>query len=153
VAEALGKPRYIVRRLTPLECCRLQGFPDWWATGIATADPTDGEIDEWSAVFEAHRQATNPKGKPKTRSQVKKWLQNPRSDSAEYKMWGNSLALPNAYNVLQGIADELREERRGGTEQKGGEEDAECADARNAVRKRERVLAEIPVGEVRKAQA
>lgn len=25
--------RYIVRRLTPLECCRLQGFPDWWEDG------------------------------------------------------------------------------------------------------------------------
>lgn len=21
---------YIVRRLTPTECARLQGFPDWW---------------------------------------------------------------------------------------------------------------------------
>ena len=26
--------KYIVRRLTPLECCRLQGFPDWWEDGV-----------------------------------------------------------------------------------------------------------------------
>lgn len=29
---------YIVRRLTPLECCRLQGFPDWWEDGVAGSD-------------------------------------------------------------------------------------------------------------------
>ena len=30
--------RYIVRRLTPLECCRLQGFPDWWEDGANGSD-------------------------------------------------------------------------------------------------------------------
>ena len=30
--------RYIVRRLTPLECCRLQGFPDWWEDGENGSD-------------------------------------------------------------------------------------------------------------------
>ena len=29
---------YIVRRLTPLECCRLQGFPDWWEDGVPGSD-------------------------------------------------------------------------------------------------------------------
>lgn len=29
---------WIVRRLTPLECCRLQGFPDWWCADIPHAD-------------------------------------------------------------------------------------------------------------------
>ena len=34
-----GKQRkYIVRRLTPLECCRLQGFPDWWEDGVEGSD-------------------------------------------------------------------------------------------------------------------
>ena len=35
-----GKParKYIVRRLTPLECCRLQGFPDWWTDGVEGSD-------------------------------------------------------------------------------------------------------------------
>lgn len=35
-----GKPprRYIVRRLTPLECCRLQGFPDCWEDGVEGSD-------------------------------------------------------------------------------------------------------------------
>lgn len=30
--------RYFVRRLTPLECCRLQGFPDWWEAGVSGSD-------------------------------------------------------------------------------------------------------------------
>lgn len=52
-----------VRRLTPLECCRLQGFPDWWCDGVVG------------------------------------------SDSAQYKMWGNGIALPCALYVMQGIAE------------------------------------------------
>lgn len=59
---------HTVRRLTPLECCRLQGFPDWWCDGI------EG------------------------------------SDSAQYKMWGNGIALPCAVYVLAGIADIERKE-------------------------------------------
>ena len=30
--------KYIARRLTPLECCRLQGFPDWWEDGVEGSD-------------------------------------------------------------------------------------------------------------------
>lgn len=30
--------KYVLRRLTPLECCRLQGFPDWWTDGIDGSD-------------------------------------------------------------------------------------------------------------------
>lgn len=30
--------KYIVRRLTPLECCRLQGFPDDWTDGVEGSD-------------------------------------------------------------------------------------------------------------------
>lgn len=35
-----GKPprKYTIRRLTPLECCRLQGFPDWWEDGVEGSD-------------------------------------------------------------------------------------------------------------------
>lgn len=33
-----GERKYVVRRLTPLECCRLQGFPDWWENGAEGAD-------------------------------------------------------------------------------------------------------------------
>lgn len=36
--QGIPPRRYIVRRLTPLECCRLQGFPDWWEDGVEGSD-------------------------------------------------------------------------------------------------------------------
>ena len=30
--------KYILRRLTPTECARLQGFPDWWCDGANGSD-------------------------------------------------------------------------------------------------------------------
>lgn len=61
--EARPPHKYVLRRLTPLECCRLQGFPDDWTAGV------EG------------------------------------SDSAQYKMWGNGMALPCVLYVMQGIAE------------------------------------------------
>ena len=94
---------YIVRRLTPTECARLQGFPDWWCDGLGIPDPTDEDIAKWREVFETHAKAIGKNTKPKSDAQIKKWLMNPQSDSAEYKMWGNGVALPNVFFVLAGI--------------------------------------------------
>ena len=98
------EPVYIVRRLTPVECARLQGFPDWWCADLAIPEPTDADIVFWSEVWETWRKVTNPKGKPKTEKQIRKWLADPYTDSAEYKLWGNGVALPCTYFVLSGIA-------------------------------------------------
>ena len=97
------EPEYIVRRLTPTECARLQGFPDWWCSDLETKDPTEEEIAFWMDVFETHRRIIGKAKKPKSRKQIIKWLQRPHSDSAEYKMWGNGVALPNVVFVLSGI--------------------------------------------------
>ena len=97
------EPRYIVRRLTPTECARLQGFPDWWCSDLGTENPTAEDIAFWTDVFETHRTVMGTSSKPKTRNQIIKWLKNPHSDSAEYKMWGNGVALPNVVFVLSGI--------------------------------------------------
>lgn len=94
---------YIVRRLTPTECARLQGFPDWWCADLGTILPTQEELDWWAEVFETHRKICGTSAKPKTRKQLFKWLQDPYSDSAAYKMWGNGVALPNVCFVLSGI--------------------------------------------------
>lgn len=61
--EARPPRKYVLRRLTPLECCRQQGFPDDWTAGV------EG------------------------------------SDAAQYKMWGNGMALPCVLYVMQGIAE------------------------------------------------
>lgn len=70
----------LARRLIPLECERLQGYPDGW-TDIP--DYIDGKGRTCHAV-----------------------------DTARYKAMGNSIALPCAEYVLQGILDQLG---RGGT--------------------------------------
>lgn len=61
--------KYVLRRLTPIECARLQGFPDWWCDGA------EG------------------------------------SDSAQYKLWGNGIALPCAVDVLGRIAKAVEKGR------------------------------------------
>lgn len=97
------EPSYIVRRLTPVECARLQGFPDWWCSGLGTDDPSEEEISFWADVFETHRRLVTNSSKPKTRNQIVKWLKDPYLDSAAYKLWGNGVALPCVWFVLAGI--------------------------------------------------
>lgn len=99
----VNSPEYIVRRLTPTECARLQGFPDWWCADLGTDEPTDEELRFWKEVFETHRKIIGSAVKPKSEKQIRTWLKNPHSDSAEYKLWGNGVVLPCVYFVLSGI--------------------------------------------------
>lgn len=101
VGEKL-QSEYIVRRLTPTECARLQGFPDWWCADLDDPDPSGDDISFWQEVWKTYAEITG--GKPRSESQIRKWLAHPHSDSAEYKMWGNGVALPNVFFVLSGIA-------------------------------------------------
>ena len=94
---------YTVRRLTPTECARLQGFPDWWCDDLGVAEPTMEDIRYWYDVFETHRRIVGSSTKPKSLKQIAKWLRDPHSDAAEYKMWGNGVALPCVVFVLSGI--------------------------------------------------
>lgn len=93
---------YIVRRLTPTECARIQGFPDWWCSNLETENPTSEELAFWRGVFKTYAEINGTK--VKYDKQIIKWLKNPHSDSAEYKMWGNGVALPCVCFVLSRIA-------------------------------------------------
>ena len=95
---------YCVRRLVPQECAMLQGFPPDWCANLETSEPSEADIAWWSEVFETYRKIMGTSGKPKSRNQIIKWLQNPHSDAAEYKMWGNGVALPCVCFVMAGIA-------------------------------------------------
>ena len=102
--SAVAAPaEYLVRRLTPGECCRLQGYPDGWCENLESPAPSNKEADRWEAIFEEWRTAMDGKTKPKTRRQIIRWLQNPHTDSAEYKAYGNSVAVPCVFFVLAGI--------------------------------------------------
>lgn len=96
--------QYSVRRLTPTECARLQGFPDDWCHDLGIESPTEEDISFWFGVFETYRKAMGSEIKPKSRSQIIKWLNDPYSDAAEYKLWGNGVALPCVIFVLSAIS-------------------------------------------------
>ena len=103
--------RYIVRRLTPTECARLQGFPDKWGHPVEKTELTDDEYQFWLNVRNTHAEINEKVVKEYTKDQMLKWYNGLHTDSSEYKMWGNGIALPNALYMMQGIADVMSEEK------------------------------------------
>lgn len=101
--------RYVVRRLTPTECARLQGFPDRWGHPDQKDDFTDEEYSFWLNVRNTHAAINGKAVKEYTKAQMLAWYGKLHTDSAEYKMWGNGIALPPALYCMQGIADASRE--------------------------------------------
>lgn len=93
-------PSYIVRRLMPIECGRLQGFPDGWGE----IEQLSENMDDWNAMFWGKVYSTScavagkkpQKSILENRGKLAAWHNGLHTDSAEYKMWGNGMALPNA---------------------------------------------------------
>ena len=100
---------YIVRRLTPTECARLQGFADRWGDVEPKDDLTVEEYRFWLDVRNTHATINGKSVKEYTKEQMLTWYNKLHSDSAEYKMWGNGIALPPSLYVMQGIAEVLHE--------------------------------------------
>lgn len=96
---------YIVRRLTPTECARLQGFPDWWGEIPKKDNLTDDEYVFWLNARNTYAKINNKTTKEYSKEQMLSWYNKLHNDSSEYKMWGNGIALPNALYVMQGIAE------------------------------------------------
>ena len=103
--------QYIVRRLTPTECARLQGFPDKWGHPDVKTELTDEEYRFWLDVRNTHAAINGKATKDYTKEQILKWYNGLHTASSEYKMWGNGIALPNALYVMQGISDVMSEEK------------------------------------------
>ena len=103
-------PQYIVRRPTPTECARLQGFPDGWGHPDPKTELTDAEYIFWLDVRNTHAAINGKTIKEYTRAQMLTWYNKLHTDSAEYKMWGNGIALPPALYVMQGIAEVAEKE-------------------------------------------
>nr|DAH34585.1 MAG TPA: Cytosine specific methyltransferase [Bacteriophage sp.] len=96
---------YTVRRLTPTECARLQGFPDRWGDVDAKSNLTGEGYRFWLGVRNTHAAINGETVKTYTRAQMLAWYSKLHTDSAEYKMWGNGIALPTALYVMQGIGN------------------------------------------------
>lgn len=101
------RPRYIVRRLTPTECARLQGFADYWGIIEPKTEFSDAEYKFWIDVRNTHAAINGRAVKEYTEKQMLSWYNKLHTDSAEYKMWGNGIALPPALYCMQGIVDAL----------------------------------------------
>ena len=99
--------RYIVRRLTPTECARLQGFADRWAVPDYKEDFTEEEYQFWLQVRNTHAEINGKAVKDYTKEQMLSWYNKLHTDSSEYKLWGNGIALPTALYVMQGISDAI----------------------------------------------
>ena len=104
--------RYIVRRLTPTECARLQGFPDNHGHPDIKDSFTDEEYSFWLNVRNTHAAINDKATKEYTKDQMLTWYNKLHTDSSEYKMWGNGIALPCALYVMQGIAEARSHEPR-----------------------------------------
>ena len=91
---------FVVRRLTPTECARLQGFPDDWAKVRAIPET---EITFWRTVWDGWN-AFNHK-RLKSDRQLREWMAAPYLEAAEYKMWGNGVALPCVQYIMSNIAE------------------------------------------------
>ena len=102
---------WVIRRLTPLECERLQGYPDHWTKLPKIEDMTEEEFSFFSRVFLLDKAIKGQQQKnPPTKASLVKWYNKLDCDGNRYKMCGNSLAIPCALRVLGGIADYIAKE-------------------------------------------
>lgn len=102
--------QYIVRRLTPTECARLQGFADRWGDIDKKDSFTDEECSFWLEVRNTHARINGRVEKDYNKAQMLTWYNKLHTDSAEYKMWGNGIALPPALYCMQGIVEAMTRE-------------------------------------------
>lgn len=110
IINAKEGAQYTVRRLTPTECARLQGFPDRWGDIEEKKTFTKDEYRFWLEARNTHAAINGKTVKDYTEKQMLTWYNRLHTDSAEYKMWGNGIALPPALYVMQGIVDALTNE-------------------------------------------
>lgn len=101
--------RYIVRRLTPTECARLQGFPDAWGHPDHKEDFTDEEYRFWLSVRNTHAAINGKPQKDYSKDQMLTWYNKLHTDSAEYKMWGNGMAFPCMLYIMESVQEVLTE--------------------------------------------
>lgn len=97
--------RWVIRRLTPLECERLQGYPDFW-TCLKQKKTLDGEeFDFWRDVMITDKKIKGKKcNEYPTPMQITRWYNKLECDGTRYKALGNSLAIPCALRVIGYIA-------------------------------------------------
>ena len=91
----------------PIETTRLQGYYDFWHD----LAPFDGDVDFWESVRKTWAEVNGKQYKPfKSIEKLEKWYNNLRNDASEYKVDGNSLAMPCAEYVIRRIVETVASE-------------------------------------------
>lgn len=103
VVESYSIADYGVRRLTPLECERLQGYPDNWTQLPKIENMTDDEYDFYLKVYMTDKAIRGKATKVPSQDALIKWYNKLDNDGNRYKALGNSLAIPCALRVMEGI--------------------------------------------------
>ena len=103
---------WFVRRLTPKECERLQGYPDFWTVLCKIENMTDEEYEFFKDAYLLDKRINGKtiKNIP-TRKQLVRWYNKLDCDGTRYRQLGNSLAIPCALRVIGYIADYIREQK------------------------------------------
>lgn len=101
--------KYIVRRLTPLECSRLQGLQDDWCVVPPQETVSDEDLAFWKPFWDEWMQINGKK--PKTENQITKWLMSEVSESAQYQMYGNGIAAPQWFWVCGRVIETYGEKK------------------------------------------
>lgn len=96
--------KYIVRRLTPTECARLQGMPDLWCRLSQIDDMSDEDYEFWKQAHKTYAEINGKAYKEKSKEQMIAWYNKLQVDSSEYKAYGNGMALPCVRVPIHGIA-------------------------------------------------
>ncbi len=96
--------KYIVRRLTPTECARLQGMPDLWCRLSQIEEMTDEDYEFWKQAHKTYAEINGKAYKEKSKEQMIAWYNKLQVDSSEYKAYGNGMALPCVRVPIHGIA-------------------------------------------------
>lgn len=100
-SENLAMTENIVRKLTPLECERLQGFPNNWTLLENKEDFSDEDFSFWKNIYSIRKNH----GKEPSQKQVLNWYNKLCSDSARYKALGNSAAIPCVEFIIKRIKE------------------------------------------------
>ena len=96
--------KYIVRRLTPTECARLQGMPDLWCRLSQIDDMSDEDYEFWKQAHKKYAEINGKTYREKTKKQMISWYNKLQIDGSEYKAYGNGMALPCVRVPIHGIA-------------------------------------------------
>lgn len=96
--------KWIARRLIPLECERLQGFPDHWTETPKIKSLSDNEYKFWLGVYERDKSIRGKKYKIPSKEQLIKWYNKLDCDGNRYEMLGSSVAIPCVFYILNNIA-------------------------------------------------